>query len=61
VTVWQKYLCSIAASFVDRLPRARDIGSATFDKEADMQDVERVILAAEVVSGDQDKAIWWLS
>jgi hypothetical protein len=26
-----------------------------------MQDVERVILAAEAVSGDHDKAVWWLS
>ena len=26
-----------------------------------MQDVERVITAAEAVSGDHDKAVWWLS
>lgn len=26
-----------------------------------MQDVERVILAAEAVSGDHDKAVWWMS
>jgi hypothetical protein len=36
----------------------RYIDSATFDKDADMQDVERVILTAEAVSVGHDKAVW---
>ena len=52
---------SVASGFAVLPAQARDIGGAIFGKAADMQDVERVISAAEAVSGDRAKAGEWLS